>query len=42
MIKFRQTMLDQNYLNPSYDHYHQRLINSFMESKIIEVDQPTA
>ena len=42
MIEFRQIMLDQNYLNPSYDHYHQMLINSFMQRKITEADQPIA
>ena len=34
-------MLDENYLNPSYDHYHQRLITSLMQRKITgETEQP--
>ena len=43
MIKFMQNMLNQNYFNPSYDHYHQKLINLFMQKKITaEAEQPIA
>ena len=43
MIEFRQNMLNQNYLDYSHDHYHQRVINLFMQRQISgEADQPIA
>ena len=43
MIESMWNILSQNYPDPSYDHYHQRLINSCMQRKITgEAEQPIA